>query len=133
MRIAIDTNVVAYAEGIGDIVRRDTTLHVIDRLPPGTVMLPVQVLGELFRVLTGKAKLPPDNARTIVQQWADSFDVADSTWAAFQAAFDLTVDHGLGIWDALILAVAAENRCRLLLTEDLHHGFTWRGVTVVNP
>jgi len=37
------------------------------------------------------------------------------------------------IWDALILAVAAENRCRLLLSEDLHDGFIWRGVTVVDP
>jgi predicted nucleic acid-binding protein len=37
------------------------------------------------------------------------------------------------IWDALILAVAAENRCRLLLSEDFQAGFTWRGVTVVNP
>lgn len=36
-------------------------------------------------------------------------------------------------WDALILAVAAENHCRLLLSEDFQNGFTWRGVTVVNP
>ena len=133
MRVALDTNVLAYAEGVGDAARRDTTMQLLDRLPPESVLLPGQVLGELFRVLTGKAKISPENTRIIVQQWADSFDVADSTWAAFQSAFDLTVDHGLGIWDALILAVTAENRCRLLLTEDLHHGFTWRGVTVVNP
>jgi hypothetical protein len=31
------------------------------------------------------------------------------------------------------MAVAAENRCRLLLSEDLQIGFTWRGITVVNP
>jgi len=37
------------------------------------------------------------------------------------------------VWDALILSVAAENRCRLLLSEDLQDGFTWRGVTVANP
>jgi len=29
--------------------------------------------------------------------------------------------------------VAADAGCRLLLSEDLQHGFTWRGVTVVNP
>jgi predicted nucleic acid-binding protein len=64
---------------------------------------------------------------------ADSFEVADSSWWAFQAAIDLAIDHGLQIWDALIMAVAAENRCRLLLSEDLQSGFIWRGVTVVNP
>ena len=133
MIIAIDTNILAYAEGVGDAARRDATMDLLTRLPPEFVLLPVQVLGELFRVLTGKAKCSPDMARARILQWADSFEVADSTWSAFQSAFDLTADHGLQIWDALILAVTAENRCRILLTEDIQHGFTRRGVTVVNP
>lgn len=37
------------------------------------------------------------------------------------------------IWDALILSVAADQKCRLLLSEDFQHEFTWRGVTVLNP
>ncbi|MEW6429778.1 MAG: hypothetical protein AB1568_17295 [Thermodesulfobacteriota bacterium] len=45
----------------------------------------------------------------------------------------VTVDHGLRILNALILAVTAENHCRLLLSQDVQHGFIWRGVTVVNP
>ena len=36
-------------------------------------------------------------------------------------------------WDALVLNVAAEAGARLLLTEDLNPGFSWRGVQVVNP
>lgn len=133
MRIAIDTNILAYAEGVGDAARRDASMELLSRLSPESVLIPVQVLGELFRVLIGKAKCAPDEARSRALQWADSFEVSDSTWSAFQSAFDLTADHGLQIWDALILAVTAENRCRLLLTEDMQHGFTWRGVTVVNP
>lgn len=133
MRVAIDTNVLAYAEGIGDAARRDASLDLLVRLPPENVLLPAQVLGELFRVLTGKGDCTPDSARSRALQWADSFEAADSTWSAFQSAFDLTADHGLNIWDALILAVTAENRCRMLLSEDMQHGFTWRGVTVVNP
>lgn len=96
-------------------------------------MLPVLVLGELQRVLTGKLRRSAEQARTAALHWADAFDTADSTWAAMQSAFDLAADHGLQIWDALILSVAAEQRCRLLLSEDLQHGFTWRGVTVANP
>jgi len=46
---------------------------------------------------------------------------------------DLTVDHQISMWDALIMSVAAENKCRLLISEDFQNGFTWRGVTVVNP
>ena len=133
MMIAIDTNILAYAEGIGDAARRDASLGLLSRMPAESVLIPAQVLGELFRVLTGKVKCTPDAARSRVLQWADCFEVADSKWTAFQAAFDLTDDHGLQIWDALILAVTAENRCRVLLSEDMQHGFTWRGVTVVNP
>ena len=43
------------------------------------------------------------------------------------------VVNNLQIWDALILAVTAENRCRILISADMQDGFTWRGVTVVNP
>jgi predicted nucleic acid-binding protein len=46
---------------------------------------------------------------------------------------DLVVPHQLASWDALVLNVSAEGGARLLLTEDLHHGFSWRGVRVVNP
>lgn len=133
MRVALDTNILAYAEGLGDELRCGTALRLVEQLPGSEVVLPAQTLGELSRVLTAKAKRTPSQAREAVLAWADSFEVADSTWFAFQAAFDLTVDHQLPMWDALILAVAAENHCRLLLSEDFQSGFTWRGVTVVNP
>lgn len=133
MRAALDTNILAYAEGVGDKARCATALKLIEQLPGRLILLPAQTLGELSRVLTGKAKRSPEATRDAILGWADSFEVADSTWPAFQSAFDLTVDHGLPIWDALILAVAAENRCRLLLSEDFQDGFTWRGVSVVNP
>mgnify|MGYP001051670397 CR=1 FL=1 len=133
MRAALDTNLLAYAEGIGDAPRCAAAIRLIEQLPTEFVLLPAQTLGELFRVLTAKAKRTGDLAREAIMTWADSFEVADSSWAAFQAAMDLAADHKLQIWDALIVAVAAENRCRILLSEDLQAGFTWRGVTVVNP
>lgn len=133
MRVALDTNILGYAEGIGDQARRDTSLTLISQLPEELVLLPAQILGELYRVLTGKARRHPSAAREAILGWADSFEVVDSSWTAFQSAMDLSVDHSLQIWDALILSVAAENRCRLLLSEDMQDGFTWRGITVVNP
>jgi len=47
MRIALDTNVLVYAEGVGDDARRAATMQLLDRLPPESVLLPVQVLGEV--------------------------------------------------------------------------------------
>ena len=133
MRVALDTNVLAYAEGVGDEVRCTAAIKLIEQLPAELILLPAQTMGELYRVLTGKAKRDTADVREAILAWADSFEVADSSWVAFQSALDLAADHGLQIWDALILSVAADNRCRLLLSEDLQNGFTWRGVTVVNP
>ncbi len=133
MRIALDTNVLAYAEGVGDSPRQQMSLELVRALPPSSVILPAQCLGELFRVLTGKVRRSADAAQNAVLGWADAYETADSTWTALQSAMDAVASHNLQIWDALILAVAAEQRCRLLLSEDMQHEFTWRGVTVVNP
>lgn len=133
MRIALDTSILAYAEGIGDEARCNAAIELIGTLPAQHVVVPAQTLGELYRVLTSKANRDPFAARAAILGWADSFDVVDSTWSAFQSAMDVAVDHQLQIWDALILSVAGDNRCRVLLSEDMQENFTWRGVTVVNP
>ena len=133
MLVAIDTNVLAYAEGAGDERRRAAAIELMTRLPESAVILPVQVLAELYRVLVGKLHHPAARAHEAVLQWSDTFAVRDSTWSALQSALDLSKAHGLSIWDSLILSVAAEQRCRVLLSEDLQDGFTWRGTTVVDP
>ena len=133
MRVALDTNVLAYAEGLGDEVRCQLASDLIAKLNPINFLVPVQVLGELSRVLTSKLKKSSADVRELLLSWSDAVVVADTTWAAFQSAMDLTVDHQISMWDALIMSVAAENKCRLLISEDFQNGFTWRGVTVVNP
>ena len=133
VRIALDTNVMAYAEGVGDAKRCRAARNLVARLPGHLVVVPAQTLGELHRVLVGKAGNAPAAARAAILSWADAFDVADSTFDALRAALDLAADHRTPIWDALILSVAADQKCRLLLSEDFQHGFTWRGVTVLNP
>ncbi len=131
VRIALDTNVMAYAEGVAK--RRRAARNLVARLPGHLVVVPVQTLGELYRVLVGKAGNAPAAARAAILSWADAFDVADSTFDALRAALDLATDHQTPIRDALNLSVAADQKCRLLLSEDFQHGFTWRGVTVLNP
>jgi predicted nucleic acid-binding protein len=108
-------------------------VEVVAAIDPVAVVLPAQALGELATVLVRKAARSTSDARDAVLGWADSFGVADSTWPAFQSALDLQAREHVSFWDALILSVAAESRCRWLLSEDLHAGLTWRGVTVVDP
>ena len=133
MKVALDTNILAYAEGTNGAVMRDRALDLIQRLPPESVVLPAQTLGELFNVLVRKAKRRPAHARTAVLSWSDAYPTVETSATVLANAADLASDHGLSIWDSVILSAAAEAGCRLLLSEDLQDGFTWRGVSVANP
>jgi predicted nucleic acid-binding protein len=133
VRVAFDTNVLAYAEGINGTERRDAALALIRRVPQAAAIVPVQVLGELFHVLVRKGGKSRSDARAALLSWRDTFAVVETSPEIMLAAADLATDHQLGIWDAVILSAASQAGCRLLLSEDLQDGFTWAGVTVVNP
>jgi len=133
MRLALDTNILVYAEGVNGGPRQQESLDLISRLPRGSTFIPVQVLGELFRVLVGKSPISPKAAQSRLADWQASFPLIETSPSVLSSAIDLAVQHKLRIWDAVILAAAAEAGCRLLLTEDMQDGFAWSGVTVANP
>lgn len=133
MRVALDTNILAYAEGVNGEDMRRAALDLLRRLPPTAAIIPVQVLGELFNVLVRKGGSPRDKARAAILDWRDSFPLIETSAAIVFAAADLATDHRLSIWDSVILAAAAAGGCRLLLSQDLQDGFTWSGVTVTDP
>ncbi|MGB8580592.1 MAG: PIN domain-containing protein [Candidatus Sulfotelmatobacter sp.] len=133
MRLALDTNILAYAEGVNGAAKKKSALDIIQKLPPESTFLPVQVIGELFHVLVRKTGRTPERARAALLSWQDAFPLIETSPAIMLAAADLAVHHHFSIWDAVIFSAAAAAGCRLLLTEDLNSGFTWSGVTVTNP
>ena len=133
MRAALDTNVLAYAEGVNGARMKNAALRLLGELPPEALVVPVQALSELFHVLTRKAGRKPAEARAAVLSWHNAFRVAEISSAVLLAAADLAVAHRLGIWDAVIICAAAEAGCQLLLSEDMQDGFIWKGVTLANP
>jgi predicted nucleic acid-binding protein len=133
LKVALDTNVLAHAEGVNGAAKRDVAIDLVRRLPQDATVLPVQVLGELFNVLVRKAGRSRVAARGAILTWQDAFPLVETSPSVMLAATDLSTDHQLGIWDAVILCASAEAGCRLLLSEDLQEGFTWGGVTVTNP
>ena len=133
MKVALDTNVLVYAEGINDAEKRDLALDLVRSLSGSDTFIPVQVLGELFNVLVRKAGRSQADARDALLGWRDTYSTIDTTAEVLLTATDQAGDHGLGIWDAIVLSSASRAGCRLLLSEDLQGGFTWGGLTVVNP
>lgn len=133
MRVALDTDILASAEGVNGQARKATALLILREFSAHDVMLPAQALGELFHVLTRKARRDPAAARMSVLGWSDSYAVMDTTPAVIVEAMEIVTTHRLAFWDSVMLAAAAQADCRLLLSEDMQSGFTWRGVTIQDP
>ena len=124
-----------YAQALhaDDETKRQQITSIIAAVPASSFIVPAQVLGELFNVLTRKVRLGGHAAAQVVRAWQDMFTVMPTTEAVLSRGMDVAIAHSLAIWDAIILAAAAEAGCRMLLSEDMQDGFTWGGVTIVNP
>lgn len=133
MRVGLDTNILAYAEGVNGAGRKKAALAFLQKLPSEETFVPVQALGELFAVLVRKAGRTPARARDAILSWQDAFPSIETSWEVLATAMDLAAAHSLSVWDSVILSASASAGCRYLLSEDLQDGFTWNGVTVLNP
>jgi len=133
VRVALDTNILAYAQGVNGDVMKKTALGLIGALPAGAIVLPAQILAELFQVLIRKGLLTPSQARVAILSLCNTFPVVETSLPVLLGAAELAVSHRFSFWDGLVLASASEAGCRLLLSEDLQPNFTWNSVTVANP
>jgi predicted nucleic acid-binding protein len=132
-RFALDTNILVYAEALNGPDRQRSAVTTLARIDRRRLLLPTQVLGELFNVMTRKFNKPRSFARERISAWCQRFDLHAADTDTFTNALELSTTQGLQIWDAVILATAADAGCIALLSEDMQHGFVYRGVTVINP
>ena len=133
MKVALDTNILAYAAGVDDAERQAVAQGLIGRIDVTRIVLPQQVAGEFYNVLIRKGRHSRETATAVVGGWLDLFGARPSSPAAFAQAMILATEHAFQIWDALIVCTAAEAGCDLLLSEDMHEGFRHRGLTIANP
>jgi predicted nucleic acid-binding protein len=124
-----DTNVLIYAFAAGDPRTARAEMLLAEG---GTIG--VQVLDEFTNVARHKLRwdwAEVDAALAVIAQLTGP---AHALTADIHArAVELARHHALSFYDALVVAAAADARCRVLLTEDLQHGRTLGGVTIQNP
>ncbi len=138
MPCAFDTNIFAYAAGIGqsESDRRKVALAedlLAEVLKSDSLVMPIQVAAELHNLLVRKGGLSRQAAALLVQDYMIGATIIPSDLDVLEAAFDAANRHQLQTYDAIILAAAAEACCSVLYSEDMQHGFIWNGVMVVNP
>lgn len=125
----LDTNVLIYAFAADD--PRNETAEAL--LAAGGV-ISIQVLNEFVNVSRRKLARGWEEIEKEIEVLHTLLDPpVPSTLDLHKAAVAHARDHGFAFYDALIVAAAGKAGCRILYTEDMHHGQTILGLTVRNP
>jgi predicted nucleic acid-binding protein len=131
----LDTNILVYAHDDTDIAKsRIASELILNLAEAGTGVISTQVLGEFFQVVTRKLAqtLTTSDAREALRGY-EVLRVVQIDVPMIHAAMEAVERHGIGYYDALIVAAAARAGCRVLHSEDLNSGQKYLGVTVSNP
>jgi predicted nucleic acid-binding protein len=132
-RTFLDTNILVYADDAAHPVKQQKAVSILcEHRKQRTGVVSLQVLQEYFVTATGKLKLDTTIARAQVEYFS-GFDVAIAEPKDILAAIDLHRLHNFSFWDSLVLRMAKQAGCRVILTEDLQHGQVIDGVEIVNP
>ena len=133
MRFALDSNILIYAIGLEDSAKRERAIKLIEAIPARDLIIPLQVIGEATRWVYTKGKRSKSFAREQASRWIETYTTQETSRPILEAALDLIAKHQFQIWDAIILSAASAAGSGYLLSEDLQHGFRWRGVKIINP
>jgi len=132
-RTFLDTNILVYADDRRYPAKRRKAVDLTkDHLAQRAGVVSTQVLQEYFVTATGKLKLDAAIARNKVEIYS-RFEVAVPSVNDILASIDLHRIHGFSFWDALIVRMAGQSGCRVLLSEDMQHGRLVDSVEIISP
>jgi predicted nucleic acid-binding protein len=118
MKIFLDTNVLIYW------VDASPRADQVEAFLAGDCVISVQVLNEFANVLRTKRNMPLADIAQLVETLLQTCDVCDLTVRVHHAALELAARYKLGIYDANILAAAAEMGCTAVYSEDMQHSMS---------
>lgn len=133
--VFVDTNILVYARDADEPAKQARAAAVLRVLWESRLgRVSHQVLQEYYVTVTRKLKpgLPKADARDDIAALLAWRPLAPSG-STQSKAWELEDRCGFSWWDSLIVASALENRCTLLLSEDLQDGRLIDGLRIQNP
>ncbi len=123
-----DTNIFIYA--FLDSTKRERALEVLSE----GGLISIQVLNEFANVALKKRKRSwPEIEAALGVICARFPTIVPLTFETHAVGVALARDHGLSIYDAMIVAAALEAGCDTLFSEDMQHQRTFGDMRIVNP
>lgn len=128
-----DTNVLIYADDQANPAKQRKALDLIkEHLRQRTGAVSLQILQEYFVTAERKFRLDAGLIRKKIEIYT-RFYVAEPRVPDILAAIDFHRLNRISFWDSLVLRMAKQSGCTVLLTEDMNHGQVIDGVRIVNP
>lgn len=134
-RCFLDTNILVYAHDRSSGLKHEVARELVRSCwEVGNGVLSTQVLQEFYVTVTRKIPSPLSSSTALrlvkaLGEW-ELHQVSLETVCRGAEIADL---HQFSFWDGLIIASARALRARVLLTEDLQHGFRFEDLEIVNP
>lgn len=130
---SLDTNVLVYAVSELDGPKETAAKLLLSEALHGSWPIAAQVYGEFYSVMTRKNYMSRIDARAAIQTYLELMPALPSSLTAHAAALKLATERQIQYWDALIIAVCAENGVKKLYSEDLPGSSKPLGVRCVEP
>jgi predicted nucleic acid-binding protein len=132
-RLTLDTNILYYAMDRDAGARHKMAVEIVDQAIVFDCVLILQSLCEFYAAVTGKGKMPAQEAEAQINDWIELFPVVSATSKSLTRAIKAVNEHTLFFGDAMLWAVAREAGATLLLSEDFQHDRILEGVQFCNP
>jgi predicted nucleic acid-binding protein len=113
--------------------RHKLAMEIVDLASAFDCVLILQALCEFYAAVTGKDKMPSNEAEAQINDWIQLFPVVSATPKSLNKAINAANLHTLSFWDAMLWAVAREAGVTLLLSEDFQHDRVLDGIRFCNP
>jgi predicted nucleic acid-binding protein len=126
--IFFDTNVLLYLLS-GDAAKADRA----EQLLAGRGVISVQVLNEFAAVAVGKFAMEIAEIRAVLAAIRAVCNVKPLDVDTYDLGLEIAERNRYSIYDSMLLAAAIRAECSIFYSEDLQHGQTIDGLTIVNP
>ncbi|MGK7905023.1 MAG: PIN domain-containing protein [Hormoscilla sp.] len=127
----LDTNLLVYLYSTDP---KSATIENLINAHFGEICLSIQVLNELYSVLTRKNLTTKEEAQSIVNDLIDSYSIYCIDERCIKRAIGINIKYHFSYWDSLIIAAALEVGCTTLYSEDLQHNqLIEDALTILNP
>jgi predicted nucleic acid-binding protein len=126
-----DTNLLVYLYSTDS---KSAIVESLIRAKFDEICLSIQVLNELYSVLTRKKFRTKEEAQTIIHDLIENYRVYCLDERGIKRGIELNIQYHFSYWDSLILASALEAGCTKLYSEDFQHNqVIQNGLTILNP